>query len=126
MFARLRQLFDRPVTVVNDMPLDGSVNAFALALHRRLRQRRQNLVFSPWSIGTVLQMAALGARGQTLAELRQLTQTAPLEASDAIARRQPPVDLRRQPGCSGVRRDAQARLRRGRTPVRSITTGRRR
>jgi hypothetical protein len=47
MFARLKRLFDHPASAVVDLPLDGSANAFALALHRRLRQRGQNLVFSP-------------------------------------------------------------------------------
>jgi serpin B len=46
-------------------------NDFALAMYGLLRQRHDNVVFSPLSIRTVLTMAYPGARGTTAAQMRE-------------------------------------------------------
>jgi serpin B len=47
-------------------------NKFALELYAKLRQRKANLFFSPYSISTALAMTCAGARGQTE---RQMAET---------------------------------------------------
>ncbi|HEY2521881.1 MAG TPA: serpin family protein, partial [Streptosporangiaceae bacterium] len=44
-------------------------DTFGIDLYRRLGADQQNLVFSPASIAAALQMALVGARGSTAAQL---------------------------------------------------------
>jgi serine protease inhibitor len=46
-------------------------NEFALAMYRQLRERRGNLLLSPFSVRTVLGMAHVGARGETAAQMEK-------------------------------------------------------
>ncbi|MGQ9898129.1 MAG: serpin family protein [Acidobacteriota bacterium] len=53
----------------------AGINAFAVRLHQWLsRQTAGNLFFSPYSITSALAIAALGARGATLAEMNRALQ----------------------------------------------------
>lgn len=46
-------------------------NDFAVAMYRQLRQQAGNLFFSPFSIRTALGMTQAGARGETVAQMRE-------------------------------------------------------
>ncbi len=46
-------------------------NAFAFDLYAKLKGRKGNLIFSPYSISTALAMTYAGARGETAAEMRK-------------------------------------------------------
>jgi serpin B len=52
--------------------LTAGNTAFALDLYARLRKEPGNLFLSPFSISTALAMTAAGAKGRTLAEMRQV------------------------------------------------------
>lgn len=59
-----------PVALKEDLTeLVHGNNAFALDLYGRLASRDGNLFFSPYSISNALAMTAIGARGQTAAEM---------------------------------------------------------
>lgn len=61
-----------------------SYNKTALQLYRELKKESQNLVFSPYSIGTAMAMALSGARGDTEKEMtKALNQTIPRERMDS-------------------------------------------
>src|ERR1700680_2847108 len=61
--------------------LTGSYNASGQALFKQFTAEPGNIVFSPYSIGTVMAMAQSGARGQTEAEMAKvLKQTLPRAA----------------------------------------------
>ena len=47
----------------------AAADGFGVDLYRRLGADQQNLVFSPASIAAALQMALVGARGRTAAQL---------------------------------------------------------
>jgi serpin B len=51
-------------------PLAADSNDFALAMYERLRERPENLFFSPFSLRTALCMTGAGARGETAAQMR--------------------------------------------------------
>jgi serpin B len=57
----------------------GSVNAFGLALYKRLRAaedlKNGDIVFSPYSIATAVAMARAGAKGQTAAQIDHVLRT---------------------------------------------------
>lgn len=60
-------------------------NAFAVTLYRELASDSEaapNLFFSPFSIATVLTMAAEGARGETAAEFSQVLGFQPADGHD--------------------------------------------
>ncbi len=46
-------------------------SAFAIDLHQRLCNQKGNLVYSPWSISTVLALTSVGAQGETLAQMNK-------------------------------------------------------
>ncbi len=50
----------------------AATNAFAIALYRRLAGAPGNLLFSPYSLSSALDMAATGARGATAKELTRV------------------------------------------------------
>ncbi len=56
-------------------------NDFALAMYGHLRQRAENLFFSPFSVRAALGMTQAGARGQTAAEMRE---TLRISSSDEV------------------------------------------
>src|ERR1700761_8252365 len=57
-------------------------DAFGLDLYRRLGADQQNLVFSPASIAAALQMALVGARGSTAAQLAAALHLDPAAPAD--------------------------------------------
>ena len=74
-------------------------NDLACGLYARLKDRPGNLFFSPFSVSTVLGMAALGAKGATADELDALLWLPPIErqelqdALDACLAPSSPVEL---------------------------------
>jgi len=65
---------DKPViTKKTDEEIVASGNnAFALELYAKLRERKGNLFFSPYSISTALAMTYAGARGETEAQMARV------------------------------------------------------
>ena len=74
-------------------------NDLACGLYANLKDRPGNLFFSPFSVSTVLGMAALGAKGTTAGELTSLLWLPPIErqdlqdALDACQAPESPVEL---------------------------------
>src|SRR5262249_26444807 len=62
---------DAPLPAREPRSLAEDNNDFALALYGRLRQRSDNLVFSPFSIRTALGMTYAGARAETAVQMRE-------------------------------------------------------
>jgi len=58
-----------PDQAVPDQPAPAADDAFGADLYRLLSGQAPNMVFSPVSVASALQMALCGARGQTAAEL---------------------------------------------------------
>jgi serpin B len=52
--------------------LARSDNAFAIDLLQKLKGQKGNLALSPFSIATALEMAAAGAKGETLAQMKRV------------------------------------------------------
>jgi len=65
-----------------DLPLAAADNAFAFKLLKQLGQDQpaRNILISPYSAATVLQMVASGAAGQTRTEMQQVLGTTGLSA----------------------------------------------
>lgn len=62
----------KPATPEELRVLAKSDNAFALDFYGRIRARKGNLVFSPFSIFTALTMTWAGARGETAAQMAKV------------------------------------------------------
>ncbi|MFO0851592.1 MAG: serpin family protein [Gemmataceae bacterium] len=58
-------------------------NRFALAFYRELAKEPGNVIYSPLSLHAALSMTAAGAKGQTLAEMRQVLHLPDAPAADA-------------------------------------------
>lgn len=58
-------------------------NRFALAFYRELAKEPGNVIYSPLSLHAALSMTAAGAKGQTLAEMRQVLHLPEDPAADA-------------------------------------------
>jgi serpin B len=65
---------DKPVRTekTDEEIVSGGNNAFALELYAKLRERKGNLFFSPYSISTALAMTYAGARGETEAQMARV------------------------------------------------------
>lgn len=71
-------------TVSDEQRVIEAYNKTALQLYRRLKDEPQNLVISPYSIGTAMAMALSGARGDTEKEMAKvLNQTVSRERMDS-------------------------------------------
>jgi len=55
--------------------LSVSTNSFTLDLYKKLNEtsKGQNIFFSPWSIATALAMVYLGAKGDTAAQMAEVS-----------------------------------------------------
>jgi serpin B len=69
--AGAAQIHDASLSARTPRPLAEDTNDFALALYGRLRQRFDNLFFSPFSIATALAMTYAGSRGETAVQMRE-------------------------------------------------------
>ena len=100
---RLAQVDDSAATRSGAADLTAqaqAIDATGAALYRALAASGANTAFSPTSIAVALQMALLGARGETAAELaRFLHVTGPDMAAEACVCSRPRLDRRRpEPG----------------------------
>jgi serine protease inhibitor len=74
----------------DEKPADGPVpalssanNAFGMDMLRRLHEDGKNTFMSPTSIGMALQMTSIGARGETLNEMRTVMQLGEIDTGKA-------------------------------------------
>ncbi len=71
---------EQPASAAELQGLARSDNAFALDFYGKVRSRPGNLVMSPFSVSTALEMALAGARGETAAQMaRVLHQSSPAD-----------------------------------------------
>lgn len=63
-------------------PMAGAENALAVDLYEKLSQTQGNLFFSPYSIGTALDMVYVGAKGNTAAEMVRVLHLDLLDGAD--------------------------------------------
>ena len=74
----------KDATASDEKKVIESYNKTALQLYRELKEESQNLVISPYSIGTAMAMALSGARGDTKKEMMKvLNQTVPRKRMDS-------------------------------------------
>ncbi|MFC2115108.1 serpin family protein [Bacteroidota bacterium] len=66
----------------NSESLAGASNQFAIDLFKQLQEKSDNLVYSPYSISTVLAMTYSGAEGQTAQEMREVLYFPPANQLD--------------------------------------------
>ncbi len=72
----------KPVNGFHSENLAEASNHFALDLFRQVHTKSDNLVFSPYSIGTVLAMIYSGAEGETAEEIREVLYFPPANKLD--------------------------------------------